>query len=140
MGRYRAVEEAVKAAESKMGTFREVLAMRREREMAAPMTSPIAQLIAELRDYAESIACGMTLDCPVDRALVQAAILSAAEALARQEELLAEAGKVLAEAAGDIEGWGAYADDYFKDKHDLAGDVERYRRAAARLSDKLKGE
>ena len=38
--------------------------------------------------------------------------------------------KLLLEAANDIEEWGAYAGDYFQEKHDLAGDVAKYRRAA----------
>ena len=33
-------------------------------------------------------------------------------------------------AADYVESWGAYADDYFKCKHDLAGDVKRIRAAA----------
>lgn len=85
MKRYRAVEEAVKAAENKMGTFREVLAMRREREMAAPMTtSPIAAV----------------------RALPRFAYLSPAEA---REVVLAVLGAVrepsegMASAGGSVE-------------------------------------
>lgn len=38
-----------------------------------------------------------------------------------------------AEAIQDLEDWAAYADDYYKEKWDLAGDLERHRRA-------LKGE
>lgn len=34
---------------------------------------------------------------------------------------------VLAEAITLIQDWGAYADDYFQHKHDLAGDVARLR-------------
>lgn len=33
----------------------------------------------------------------------------------------------LAEAITLIQDWGAYADDYFQEKHDLAGDVARLR-------------
>jgi hypothetical protein len=108
--------------------------------------TPIAQLIAELRDDAESIACGMTLDDPADRARVQAAMLSAAEALARQEELLAEAVEVVdlvAEAAANL---GDLGDGHFilftprGYVHDrFAASVADFR-AAARLSEKLKGE
>ncbi|MGL4651467.1 MAG: hypothetical protein ACRC1H_18825 [Caldilineaceae bacterium] len=35
----------------------------------------------------------------------------------------------LREAADSIESWGAYASDYFRQKHDLAGDVARARAA-----------
>lgn len=42
---------------------------------------------------------------------------------ARVEAL--EAG--LDDAADCIEAWGAYADSYFRDKHDLAGDIARAR-------------
>jgi gamma-glutamyl:cysteine ligase YbdK (ATP-grasp superfamily) len=55
----------------------------------------------------------------------------------RTNELLAECRaerdrlkEALKEAATDIEGWGAYAGEYFQDKHDLKGDVERYRKIA----------
>ena len=34
---------------------------------------------------------------------------------------------LLAEAAEDIECWGAYASEYFQHKHDLAGCVAKYR-------------
>ena len=48
-------------------------------------------------------------------------------------EQLADAKKALDEAADDIEAWGAYAGNYFMDKHGLAGDVERVRAAASRI-------
>jgi hypothetical protein len=35
----------------------------------------------------------------------------------------------LAQAADDIESWGAYASDYFQQKHDLQGDIDRARSA-----------
>ena len=37
---------------------------------------------------------------------------------------------LLADAADDIETWGAYASEYFHQKHDLAGCVARYREAS----------
>ena len=37
---------------------------------------------------------------------------------------------LLVEASETIEEWGAYADDYFKEKHGLARDVAHYRDAA----------
>lgn len=36
---------------------------------------------------------------------------------------------LLAEAASDVADWGAYASDYFQQKHDLAGCVAKYRAA-----------
>lgn len=103
--------------------------------------TPIAQLIAELRDdVAElegSAASGrkvLTDEC-VDR------IRRAAEALARQEELLAEAGKVV-EPLGL---YGATIPETADERTELLGwnghvvAVADFR-AAARLSDKLKGE
>jgi len=53
----------------------------------------------------------------------------------RAEELRAENERLrtlLAEAATCIEDWGAYAGAYFQQKHDLAGDVRRFREAAKR--------
>lgn len=38
--------------------------------------------------------------------------------------------KSLSEAADEIESWGAYASEYFQQKHDLAGSVSRARGAA----------
>lgn len=47
-------------------------------------------------------------------------------------ELKAENAKLrdyLSQAANDIEDWGAYASEYFQDKHDLVGCVARYHAA-----------
>lgn len=41
---------------------------------------------------------------------------------------VAELEAALAEAVEDIAAWGAYADSYFKEKWNLAGDLERYRK------------
>lgn len=43
--------------------------------------------------------------------------------------------KLLAEAADDIEDWGSYAGDYFCNKHNLAGDVKKYRDASLNAQD-----
>jgi len=53
----------------------------------------------------------------------------AQKAEARVKELEA----ALREAIDAIEGWAGYASDYFRDKHDLAGDLSR---ARAALGDK----
>lgn len=42
--------------------------------------------------------------------------------------------KSLSEAADEIESWGAYASEYFQQKHGLAGSVSRIRAAAQALS------
>jgi len=34
----------------------------------------------------------------------------------------------LADAAEDVASWSSYADKYFREKHDLAGAVERYKK------------
>ena len=39
--------------------------------------------------------------------------------------------KALREAIEMVESWGAYASDYFKDKHNLAGDIAELRAALA---------
>lgn len=44
---------------------------------------------------------------------------------ARDRITALEAG--LEDAIECVEAWAAYADDYFKDKHDLAGDLARLR-------------
>ena len=103
--------------------------------------TPIAQLIAELRELANS----------TDRAVIEKEcweyadpLRRAAEALARQEELLAEAGKVVEPLARAV----SLIDPQLEGKgnHHISGLiapaflVDADFRAAARLSDKLKGE
>jgi hypothetical protein len=49
------------------------------------------------------------------------------------QTMLAEVERLraaLVEAADDLEMWGAYAGEYFREKWDLAGDVARIRLAA----------
>jgi hypothetical protein len=78
----------------------------------------------------------------VDRELYAEVILQRnafASEVAKLRADLAAAKKELEEAADDIAAWGAYAGDYFKDKHDLEGDVARVRGAAARIDAALKG-
>ena len=47
----------------------------------------------------------------------------------RQAIELAAAQATIAEAADEIQFWGAYASDYFQEKHDIAGTVARFRSA-----------
>ena len=49
----------------------------------------------------------------------------------QQRQRIAKLENLLSEAADDIEGWGSYAGEYFQQKHDMAGDVARYRTAVA---------
>ena len=42
---------------------------------------------------------------------------------------IAELELLLSDAAQEIEDWGAYAPEYFQEKHDLAGVVARFRAA-----------
>lgn len=44
------------------------------------------------------------------------------------------------DAAADIQDWGAYASAYFQEKWDLQGDVDRYKRAAAKYRALLDGD
>lgn len=59
--------------------------------------------------------------------------LAAALRLARENEKLRDRiealEKALEDAIESIEAWGAYASEYFKDKHDLEGDIARARSA-----------
>jgi hypothetical protein len=50
----------------------------------------------------------------------------AADCIEQLEIQLAEAVKLLREAREDIEDWGAYASQYFQDKHDLKGCLATY--------------
>ena len=100
--------------------------------------TPIAQLIAELREAAAERACYRE---------IRASLLTrAAEALARQEELLAEAGKVvepfaakLVDIGSDEEDEDGFREMSFANRRAKPITVGHFR-AAARLSDKLKGE
>lgn len=42
----------------------------------------------------------------------------------------------LKEAAEDIEDWGSYAPDFFQEKHNLAGDIAKYRAIIAEAEGK----
>lgn len=53
--------------------------------------------------------------------------------LQRQRSALLEA---LKDAAECIESWGSYASEYFQDKHDLAGDIDRIQSAIAKAEEK----
>ena len=47
------------------------------------------------------------------------------------EARIAQLEQALIEAIDMVEWWGAYASDYFKDKHNLAGDIAELRAALA---------
>ena len=65
----------------------------------------MTDLVKQLREYG---ACGMVF-----------------EAADRIEQLEA----ALREAVEDIEFWGAYASEYFQDKHDLKSSIQNARKA-----------
>jgi len=50
-------------------------------------------------------------------------------ARAADKARIAELEGVLADATQEVEEWGAYASEYFQEKHDLAGTVARFRAA-----------
>lgn len=50
------------------------------------------------------------------------------------EYLLRDVLEALKRAQGDIQGWGAYAAEYFKEKWDLDGDIEALNEPIARLA------
>lgn len=127
--------------------------------------TPIAQLIAELRElakrgaalsdqlmdmYADPHIDNLTFSAAKHIARLEAAMLSAAEALARQEELLAEAGDSITPFANfaadntvdDASGWagGIWAGNRCERERIVDWFGPSDFRAAARLSDKLKGE
>lgn len=60
------------------------------------------------------------------RAEHQAACAAEVERLTRERDGLA---KALADAIECVESWSAYASDYYREKHDLAGDLARLRAA-----------
>lgn len=109
------------------------------------MMPPLSQLIAELRELA-ALEPGWYANVGArtgERCCV--AMERAAEALARQEELIAEAGRVVEPFAEvDDEGVEDYGDDH-KAVLTIGRSTDHWLtlghfRAAARLSEKLKGE
>ena len=54
------------------------------------------------------------------------------------KEYLEEISNELLEAAVLIREWGAYASTYFKEKHDLAGDIKAVEKYATDLKELLK--
>lgn len=50
--------------------------------------------------------------------------------LAEVEKALNEAADALDAAMKDVEHWGGYASEYFRDKHDLDGDLDRIAKQA----------
>lgn len=51
----------------------------------------------------------------------------AADALEAKGRLIAELVEALSEATDEIESWGAYAGEYFQEKHDLKGVIKQFR-------------
>lgn len=81
--------------------YREQLA--KEREMVKELSTWLEDQVCETKDFAYK--------------------------LENKSIALAAAQATIAEAADEIQYWGAYASDYFKEKHDLAGTVARFRSA-----------
>ena len=69
----------------------------------------------------------------------QSALMEAADKIDRLEKALSDAARQLAEASELISEWGAYAESYFQDKHDLAGDVSMFKKYAAGLDEVIRG-
>lgn len=69
----------------------------------------------------------------------QEALEEAVRLLQERDKEIAELRIVISEAADEIEAWGAYADEYFKEKHDLRGVVSEFR-SKALSSQPQKGE
>ena len=53
--------------------------------------------------------------------------MDAARKIEKAEAERARLRKALEDAIEMVEHWGGYASDYFRDKHDLAGDLSRLR-------------
>ena len=71
--------------------------------------------------------CRMLVGCPHPVAETHECLHNQLEQMEAENEKLRT---LLLEAAEDIESWGVYASDYFAEKWDLAGDIEKYKKAA----------
>lgn len=100
--------------------------MSREAELAATRQQLVYEFNGdEVPVFRSGVDTPHELESAVDAERCQGLI-----GLIRQlRQQLAEAQAKLSEAADDIEGWGAYASQYFQEKHDLAGVVAEYRNA-----------
>lgn len=79
-------------------------------------------------------------DGAMDKAVECYAKQCAAETrLAEVEKALNEAADALDAAMEDVEHWGAYAGEYFQDKHDLDGDLARIAEQATAARRALEG-
>ncbi len=65
------------------------------------------------------------------RKALRQAIQSQAARIAELGAGLSAAIQALEEAEEDVEHWGGYASEYFRDKHDLDGDLDRIAKQAA---------
>lgn len=62
--------------------------------------------------------------------VIDSALDAQAAEIERLQAALKTSATALERAAGDIAAWGAYADEYFQGKHELAADIEAARIAA----------
>ena len=76
--------------------------------------------------------CGIAFEacCKVEAPLIR--LTDCETARAADKARIAELEGVLADATQEVEEWGAYASEYFQEKHDLAGTVARFRAALSR--------
>lgn len=86
----------------------------------------------EAREESHRLIATLTAERDTYKAMSDSLREQVAELKARNAMLV----QLLKEAASDIEDWGQYAGDYFKDKHDLDGCVKRYLDAAAKEASK----
>lgn len=59
--------------------------------------------------------------------------------IAKLREALREAAVALDQACEDVACWGSYAGEYFQDKHDLEGDLDRLAKQASAARRALEG-
>ena len=81
----------------------------------------------------EALRLADLIDERPDAALV---VKDAAAELRRLHEVNQELLEALKEAADEIADWGLYASEYFQNKHDLQGAINKARAAIAKAEEK----
>lgn len=78
------------------------------------------------------IADKLTLWADDDLDTMRRDLLAAAAEITRLRAEKAELVNALGDAIDSVEAWAAYASDYFKEKHDLNGEIASLRAALSR--------
>lgn len=81
-------------------------------------------------ERADELAVRIRADYALSRVAAEAIKQAILQACAEQRQEYAD---LMGEAADDVAGWGAYAGEYFQEKHRLEEDVKKWQDRAAAI-------